>query len=766
MANTALKSLFKTDIVEIIRDFLAGSSNYYLFVGRAKPYEDNPSTAAIESDTNPPSIGETARNTYDSIRNGIFIKRLFPENTKLVVPRINWTYGTVYTAYSETTDMEGKDWYVFTTENDVYKCMRSSGNASVIMPTGRSTQTVNLSDGYSWKYIYTVPEDYLGHLTLDYIPVFMAGEDNPEQKAVQNSAVAGSIDAVSMNASVGPTFDRIFRFDRFFTSFDTFADLGVTSNVAGSTIVTFGIGDEAVNPANGYWNDYAIRVTEGPGIGQYLRIVDFRKGGSGISYYYAEVHPPLDRAVGTSSKFKITPYMVVDGDGSNAVVAPNTTVDRRIETLSILNPGRNYTYARPRVVSGASGALLGSAVQTFNESITASLSTPKGHGHNAIRELKPASLMMVVEVDGTEDGKISVNNDYRQFGIIKNPLLQGGVTLAGQDEERILEVLLKKQPTKIDKYSIDTFVPGMHIIGKETRATARIVDSDRFVPSRSTMYRLYLTDIKGDFRFSDDASNKVRVYYGSTFSAPFATGDIARQYSSTVGATLSAYGTIFSYDLYERSVVIDTTSGAFAKDRLISFGTAGYTMEASSIVDVDEEFGEPVGQVSFGQTGGSQFMQFGGDEVFGRIASTSFTPSIVEDTGRYDLTTKITVVSGSPFTDGLLFGVPATDGTLTQVDANTLRRTTADIIDFDVPGGSGLTGILRISNVKGRFNLTDTLSFTEDGTTADQQMSVTIQGITLPDISIGSGELLYIENVRPIQRNQEQSEEFKIVIGF
>jgi hypothetical protein len=766
MANTALKSLFKTDIVEIIRDFLSGSSNYYLFVGRSLPYEDNPSTTAVESDTRPPSFGEVGRNTYDSIRNGIFIKRIFPENMKLVVPRIDWTPGTLYTAYSETTDLEDEEWYVFTSENDVYKCMKSSGNPSTIMPTGRSTQVFSLSDGYSWKYIYTVPEDYLGHITLDYIPVFLAGDENLEQRAVQDSAVPGSIDSVSFNPTAGPTFDKSFRYDRLFTSFNTVADLGVTANQAGSTVVTINIGDEAINPANGYWNDYAIRVTDGPGIGQYLRIVNFAKTGSGVSYHYAEIHPPLDRPVSTLSQYRIVPYMVVDGDGTGAVVAPVTDSDRKIDSLTILNSGRNYTYARPRVVTGASGPSIGTAVATLNDTISASLSTPKGHGYNAIRELKPASLMMVVEVDGTEDGKISHRNDYRQFGILKSPLLQGGETLAGEEEQRILEVLVKKQPTKTDKYSLNTFVPGMFVFGKESRATARIIDSDRFVPSRSSMLRLYLTDIEGDFRFSEDSSSKVRVYYGATYSAPFATGDIARQYSSVVGQTLSARGTIFSYDLYDRSVVIDTLQGAFAKDRLISFGTAGYTMEAAAILDVDQEYGESIGQVAIGSTGGSSFMSFGGDEVFGRIASTSFTSSIAEDIGRYDLTTKITVVSGTPFTDGVLFGVPAVDGTLSQTDPKTLVRTKADILDFTVQGGSGLTGILRVNNVKGKFNITDSLSFTEYGLTAEQQMTVTISGITLPDISVGSGELLYIENIRPIQRNQEQSEEFKIVIGF
>ena len=104
--------MFKTELVELIRDVLSNSNDYYLFVSRATPYENNPDTATVESDTNPPSIKESSRQVYDTIRNSIFLKRLRPENMKLVIPRIDWEDGTVYTAYSETTDIGDTDYYV------------------------------------------------------------------------------------------------------------------------------------------------------------------------------------------------------------------------------------------------------------------------------------------------------------------------------------------------------------------------------------------------------------------------------------------------------------------------------------------------------------------------------------------------------------------------------------------------------------------------------------------------------------------------------
>jgi len=183
-------------------------------------------------------------------------------------------------------------------------------------------------------------------------------------------------------------------------------------------------------------------------------------------------------------------------------------------------------------------------------------------------------------------------------------------------------------------------------------------------------------------------------------------------------------------------------------------------------VNVDEEFGEQLQQVSFGVTSGSEFLTFGGDELFGRMASTELLPTVTKDTGEYDLTTKMTIVAASQMTDGILASNNAVDGTISQIDTDTLKKVTGDIIDFKVPGGLGFTGTIYMTNVKGQFNSSDALKFTPYGSTAENALVVTINSITNPDIKIGSGQVLYIENVRPIQRNIEQSEEFKIVIGF
>jgi len=96
MANNALKTNLKTDLIGLIKSEVTNSNYYYLFVGKSTPYEDNASTALIESDVIPPSIAESSRNQYDSYRNMLFAKRVRPEHIRFIIPRIDWEEGTVY----------------------------------------------------------------------------------------------------------------------------------------------------------------------------------------------------------------------------------------------------------------------------------------------------------------------------------------------------------------------------------------------------------------------------------------------------------------------------------------------------------------------------------------------------------------------------------------------------------------------------------------------------------------------------------------------
>tara|TARA_Y100001972_G_C7427724_1_gene220485 strand:- start:170 stop:514 length:345 start_codon:yes stop_codon:yes gene_type:complete len=72
---------------------------------------------------------------------------------------------------------------------------------------------------------------------------------------------------------------------------------------------------------------------------------------------------------------------------------------------------------------------------------------------------------------------------------------------------------------------------------------------------------------------------------------------------------------------------------------------------------------------------------------------------------------------------------------------------------------SGKTGNLVITDVVGKFNAGATIE-------SSSLNNARVATITEPDLVAGSGEVLYIQNIRPVARQQNQREEFRISIGF
>lgn len=172
---------------------------YYIAVGRAEEWENNTVPSSTPTQIDYQQSPESQRITRLSLQSA---KRVF--NYSYVIPRYNWNSGTIYQGYdnaiSDVTD--NNKYYVITDQNTVYMCLRSafdgSGNivASTVQPTGTSTAPFQTSDGYLWKFMYTISVgDTDKYVTTKFIPVKFvdsAGSGDPatdvEQKAIQDAA--------------------------------------------------------------------------------------------------------------------------------------------------------------------------------------------------------------------------------------------------------------------------------------------------------------------------------------------------------------------------------------------------------------------------------------------------------------------------------------------------------------------------------------------------------------------------------------------------
>jgi hypothetical protein len=174
----------------------AANTVMYLFVGKNTAFPD---------DNSPPTpINSTANIEFTPWCDMYGAKRIQSSDVSHAIPRYNWTSGTVYTEYSDTsTSLLTDTFYVMTEDYNVYKCLfNNAATASTTKPTGVSTSQFTTADGYIWKYMYTVTtSNALKFLTTDYIPVQTLTSDGGEdQYDVQTAAVNGAINVIKVTS--------------------------------------------------------------------------------------------------------------------------------------------------------------------------------------------------------------------------------------------------------------------------------------------------------------------------------------------------------------------------------------------------------------------------------------------------------------------------------------------------------------------------------------------------------------------------------------
>lgn len=190
--SAIITSNFRSHIVrQFVEAFTEPSpTNLYLFIGR--PY-------SWATDTDPDTPFDSESNMSAIWDDMMSLKRIQASDIKPGITRRNWASGTVYDeyrhnystsnpSYSGATNLYDSKFYVVSDDLKVYKCIFNNKNApSTIQPTGTSLQIFTTSDGYRWKYMYSVTtSDAEKFASSDFIPV-------TTDATVRSAAVAGAI---------------------------------------------------------------------------------------------------------------------------------------------------------------------------------------------------------------------------------------------------------------------------------------------------------------------------------------------------------------------------------------------------------------------------------------------------------------------------------------------------------------------------------------------------------------------------------------------
>ena len=177
---------------------LGDSDNYfYIGVARSQQWDPVANTDTFTVPSNTEREEKLLRYNLQSIKS--------VEAFSLVVPLVDWTSNTVYYNYNDNVASQSQSFYVRTSDNNVYVCIRQGKTdagvalVSTVKPIQTNSSLLIGADGYVWKYLYTISTaDANSFLTANFMPVKLvdsAAATDPYfgQYTTQNAAITGQI---------------------------------------------------------------------------------------------------------------------------------------------------------------------------------------------------------------------------------------------------------------------------------------------------------------------------------------------------------------------------------------------------------------------------------------------------------------------------------------------------------------------------------------------------------------------------------------------
>lgn len=398
MAKQLITDFFRLNNAKQLRESITEPANtvYYVFAGRHTPYANGDSIVADP-------VNSVEEISVDSYRNMVFGKRVTADDVKIMVPRYDWTSNVVYSSYRSNIDLANTPFYAVTNAASSYHVFKvldnNGGAASIDQPqisdTGADDEYYSTSDGYVWKYMYSMTKsEFDKFATADFIPVI------PNANVTAN-AVSGAIDVITIS-SRGSNYDAYLA--------NTFNSTNL--RIGGDT-KKYGL--SAVASANNdFYNDSYIYIKSGTGIGQIRKVLDYAVVGTDK---IITLDTAFDIAPDTTSAYEITPAVNIIGDGSSARARAlvNSAAGNSIYRVEIINRGQNYSFATA-TVQGNTGGVSNNAV------LTVVVGPKGGHGSDPEYELGGRYIGCSVSFANGESNTIPTTNDYRTIGLLKDPL--------------------------------------------------------------------------------------------------------------------------------------------------------------------------------------------------------------------------------------------------------------------------------------------------------------------------------------------------------
>tara|TARA_B100001094_G_scaffold333124_2_gene408847 strand:- start:23029 stop:25014 length:1986 start_codon:yes stop_codon:yes gene_type:complete len=496
----AIKNALKTHMLQTLIDSFSINSkdSSYLFISRPEGWSD---------DSSPDNFIDCTNDFNDVWKRMIAAKKISSVDAYLMIPRNSWVSGSTYGMYTDNDDMSGITFYTTNSENNVYKCIfnglsggsTTSTKTSTDQPLGAQSSTITTGDGFKWKFMYKIPEAWTKFADNDYIPVKkLKIEDNVPEKysddrflqySTQYNSVNGTVEYIDLTAS-GSSYGNNVQSKNFGFDVNIRTKALAAANVGTGGTIQFNLGESTTDD---FYNTYSVNIVSGVGVGQSRRIDDYTG-----STRTATLSSSWDTIPDTTSIYEVMPEVIIDGDGvgAEATAVIESAGGITLEGVRVTKPGSGYTRA---IASIKTSTPIGAALEPY-------LSPYGGHGFDPVSELRPSRLMVIVTLDredsaitgGNLTGTFPIVNDFRQYGLIKNPVLATGPRkgeVAGTEVQSTSTLNVSAATGSV--FNFGDFTVGDLVIGESSKSCGEVVNW--FRNTDTSKGTLNLLDVDSEF---------------------------------------------------------------------------------------------------------------------------------------------------------------------------------------------------------------------------------------------------------------------------
>jgi hypothetical protein len=473
MEQTLLTTRYRTYLADRLRKSLTVDtsglysyvSNTYIGIGRVPAW--------AVSDTNVETIPETT-NTYNKIvDNLVSMKKLTGSDTCLVIPRVDWATGIVYTEYGHDVELFSHDAKTILTSN----ASALSGN-NLLTANGTSF-TTTLTNGD----IILMYGDNIGSPIIKKEVVAVNSDTSVTVNSNFSSAytsnslykVSNTYPKYASNFYVRNTKDQVFKclYNNFGATSTVMPEISIDGNLPSNAYVT---------TIDGYKWKYLYTI---PGLLKkkffnldWMPILDDSPVLSDSVFGGINIIEVMNGGINYNNRSPSSsvPIITVVGDGTGANIVATVNSTGVITNTFVNNAGSNYTYANIIVKdtpgSNGAGALLKAVIEPptaypiFIDGTIDPNNNYGGHGANLKYELGATNLMISVDLVDTETGLPTYSSesdqsfDYREISLIRNPLTISGtnISYANTSDLTCFSKVLVTQPPAGAFYSLDEIV--------------------------------------------------------------------------------------------------------------------------------------------------------------------------------------------------------------------------------------------------------------------------------------------------------------------